>query len=457
MNQAPLPRNEQPDDRVAEHSTVSKILYWLAGVSAGDMARLSARTRLKVATLGFVFGLGLVVLVWAWVHVGVTYFGPWGVLVPGLAVPAAMVLGLDRLMAMQPRRLTGELAAYNQVEPPGEAAARKSQHSARIGIAVVFSAVTVQTLLLSLSQADIQQAHRDSANKANSQLRSTFEQRVQSDYTLNEAALSQRLAELQSERATVVTESAQADAAAKSAEETALQAQSDASREAGGLEGRTTGTGPKYRAQSEIAAYSRAEAVKKRLQTYQLRQRVGAIDQSIKTVNEQRNSLRKSTDASLRAVPEAIKADPTYVAVKAGLFADSSALLRLYLDPDKALGYWALTILGVPFLFAIECLPLLGLSMYGSSPYDVYRMAQNRAEAAGSVAEAELLIARRHATMPPVGVAYPRHAGGLGTAAAGGFAAPGGAAAPGQPAPGVQANEKTAEAASAGQPQETGG
>ena len=460
MYQAPLDKDQQADNRIADLSTSSKILYWFAGVSAEDMARLSTRTRLKLAALGLAFVIGLIVLVFAWVHVGHTYFGWIGVIVPGLAVPAAMILGLDRLIAMQPRRLTGELAAYNQVEQPGEADARKTQRRARMATALVFSAITVYTLLLSMSQDSIQHAQREASSRANAQLRSVFEQRIQAAHALSDGALAQRLTDLQTERATLVTASSQADAAAKTADAAALKAQNDASREAGGLDGRDTGTGPKYRAQREIEAYQNAEAAKQQLKVNVLRQRIDAIDRSITSTNAERNSLKSSTDASLRGVPQAIMADPTYVRVKSGLFADSSAFIRLYADPEEGPGHWLLTLLLAPFLFALECVPLLALALYGSSAYDVFRMAESRAEAAGAVAAAEMLIARRRAAMPPVGVAYPRYA-----ARAAGPTGAEATAATEQPAAQAQVDANAAAnpdnhadgAASAGNPQKANG
>ena len=90
-------------------------LQRLAGAAAEDMAFLDERTRMQYTALGTVFALNFVFLCAAWMKVGYVYLGPVGLLVPGLALPALMVLGLDRVAAMRPRPLEGDLAALGMI------------------------------------------------------------------------------------------------------------------------------------------------------------------------------------------------------------------------------------------------------------------------------------------------------------------------------------------------------
>lgn len=397
------------DDRRRRPATLMRrCAFALVGASPDDLSRLSDRTQLKLAALGLAFGIGLVLLLAAWIHVGWTYFGWFGVLVPGVAVPMAMVLGLDRLIAMQTRPLRAELAPYNPPVTPEEAAERRNQKLVRLVMAMVFSAITTYTLLLSFSQDGIRQSQRNAANAANAQLRQTHEQRLNTEHDLRDSMLEKRLQDLQDERSQLSMSLAEADAAAKSSDKSALQARDEAAQEAGGLAGKATGYGPRYKAQRDIEAHHQAAAAQQSSRALQLRQRIDQLDREVTGLQQQRATLRAQTDLAMAAVPESIRSDPKYAPVKSGLFADSSAFIHLYSDPDEGTGHWVMTLLLTPFLFCLEMLPLLALALYGSSPLDVLRIAENRAEAAGVAAEAELLIARRRAALNPVGLAYPR-------------------------------------------------
>ena len=79
----------------------------------------------------------------AWIKVGFTYFGNVGIFVPGLVVPALFVLGIDRLVAMGPRRLDGELAPYS----PAPARNARSQRLLRIGTALAIATMGAGSIL----------------------------------------------------------------------------------------------------------------------------------------------------------------------------------------------------------------------------------------------------------------------------------------------------------------------
>lgn len=382
-------------------------LHVLAGAAPEDMARLGQRARMQYATLGLVFLLNFVVLLGVWIKVGVAYFGVTGVLIPGIALPALFVIGLDRLAAMRPRVLTDELAGFNL----------ESQHRnrwelrLRVAMAVTLSALTTFTFMLSLARDPIHEQQNLDAREANRPLRDDLTERLRSAHAMRVGQLSGQEQRLLQERKVLQD---QADVAAQElsrAEALARQARDRAAIEAGGLQNRLQGMGPRFRAESQLAEQNEASAQVLRQQLHEAQAKRPPVDRELAEVQASALAAQAGLERGLARLDEHMRLDQRYVAPRRGLFADATAFIRLYSDPKEGAGQLVTTLLLGGVLFTVECAALLGLALNPSSPLDVLRLADNREQAARIVAESEIAIARTSAAAP---AAFVRELGGEG-------------------------------------------
>jgi hypothetical protein len=363
-------------------------LHIMAGASPQDMARLDQRASIQYATLGLVMLAGFVLLAAAWIKVGVLYFGPVGVLVPGLIVPTIFVLGIDRLVAMSPRRLHGELEPYSPQPHPW----RNVELLFRVGSAVVLSTLSIMTLFLALSTESIQRLQAADARQANQALRSDLVDRIESEHRLKTEQANARQAQLQADLQASQAQHAQLITDMTEAERHARQSRDDAALEMGGLAGRVEGRGPRFQARERLAEQNEQSAQ--------------ALRQRIELAAAERTRLQRDLDAARDAAAAAIEernrrlatlnvqinADARHVRVASGIFADFATLLRLFKDPVEGPGYVWLGLVSFAVLFCLEMCPLLAMALNPSSPLDVLRIARNRELAADLVTGSELAV-----------------------------------------------------------------
>lgn len=379
---------------------VRNLLYVLAGAAPQDIARLEQRTGMQYGTLGAVFLLNLVILSGAWIAVGTTYFGAIGVLVPGLAVPAMFVLGLDRLVAMRGRRLTGELAGFNLPEAAGP----NWEPALRVAMALALASLTTMTFLMSQSRDSIHELQNQDARQSNRAMRQELTERIDAAYeqrASQQQAREERLAlDRQEQQARLESLTQQLS----SIEARARRARDEAAMESGGLDNRVRGNGPRHAAQMQLANQNEAAA-----QDLRARQRATAAarqatDKEIAELAGAANANLAERNQAMARLDDAMKADQRYVAPRRGLFADATAFVRLYADPTEAAGRWLFTVFAVAVMFALESAALLALALNPSSPLDVLRMARNRETASAIVAESEIAVARTRAAAAPIHV-----------------------------------------------------
>ena len=374
------------------------MLHVVAGAAPQDLVQLDQRASMQYATLGLAFLLNLVILLAAWIKVGVAYFGAVGVLVPGTVVPCLFVLGLDRLVAMRGRRLTGELAGFNLQDVQR----RSREPVLRLAMAVALSGLTTFTFLLTLSTDSIRQRQNEDARVTNQPLRQELTERVQASYSQRTAQIQAREQRLQQERAAQQTQAEVIVQDLAQVETRARQSRDYAAMEAGGLDNRLTGTGPRFRAQMQLALQNDQAAATLRMQLRQAEGRRQAAEKELVDSSAAAATALADRNRGLVNLDEDIRLDDRYVAPRRGLFADATAFVRLYSDPQEALGRWLLTLLTASVLFTLECAALLALALNPSSPLDVLRMARHREQAARVVAESETLIARARAAGAPI-------------------------------------------------------
>lgn len=370
------------------------LLQSTAGASQQDLARLDERAGMQYATLGLAFVLNLVILSAAWIKVGLHYFGALGVLVPGLAVPALFVLGLDRLVAMRGRPLKGELAGYNL--PGGHGS--KWEPRLRLVMALALASLTTFTFLLTLSTDSIRQRQQEDSRVANQALRQELTERIQATHTLRLSQAQSREQQLLHERLRLTQQLDTVTHQVVDAEAVARNARTQASMEAGGLENRLRGAGPRFQAQMQISLQNEQTSAALREQHRQTQLTRNATDQELATLRNAATTALNERNQALVNLDEDLRLDARYVSPRRGLFSDATAFVRLYADPTESLGRWFVTVLCVSVLFALEASALLALAINPSSPLDVLRMARHREQAAKFVAESEIAVASARAS-----------------------------------------------------------
>ena len=118
---------------------------------------------------------------------------------------------------------------------------------------------------------------------------------------------------------------------------------------------------------------------------------------------EQQGTVATRTHyGTIEGVEAAVIQDPRYAQRLGGLFADVTVFLQSYGNPAESWGRILVTLLLTGMLLCAELAPLLAVSFVGSTPFDVDRIAQARADAARFVAQAEIDIARAYSASPLV-------------------------------------------------------
>lgn len=380
---------------------VQDLLHCMAGAAPQLLARLDDQVRMQYATLGLVFLLNLLILVAVWIKVGVAYFGAVGVLVPGIAVPCLFVLGLDRLVAMRRRTLKDELAGFNL---PGSTSRLGLEPVLRVAMAVALSALTTFTFLMSQSTDSIRHLQNEDARLANQGLRQDLTERALTTHSLRAGQSQAREQQLLADRKALQAQIEATQADLVQIESRARQSRDMASMEAGGLDRRPQGMGVKFHAATEMALHNEQAAADLRARLRQVQAQRESADKELAEVRGAADGAMSERNRSMGQLDEDMRLDSRFVTARRGLFADATAFVRLYADPQEAVGRWLLSILLVAVMFALECASLLALAMNPSSPMDVLRMATSREQAARAVAESEIAVAREAARSPAIEV-----------------------------------------------------
>jgi hypothetical protein len=397
----PTPNLNQPRSARTLMGGLRDALHLAAGVGQQEMAQLNQSCSIQYATLGLVFALNYVLLAAAWIKVGWAYWGAVGVFVPGLAVPTLFILGVDRLVAMRSRPLSGELAAYS---PPGSAG-MKLEPLLRVCMAVALSSLTTLTFMMSASAPSIAKLHARDAVLANANLRNELEARVEGQYLLATTQAQAREEVAEAERKSQQT---RAESLAVRLEEVQLavrQARDGAAMEAGGLGTRLQGKGPRWEAQQQLALQNEQSAADLSMQLRQARNARQAAQADLAQARADATLALDKRNNDLADLDYRVKIDPRYTAPVNGLFADAAAFLRLFSDPQVGSGFWLMAVLGGPVMLVLETASLIALALNPASPLDVLRTASRRRLAAEIVARYEVAVAQARARMgSPVGV-----------------------------------------------------
>lgn len=386
-------------------SLPSRLCWWFAGVAREDMQHMPERTRLQYATIGLVVALNLLLLMAVWTKVGLRYFGPIGLL-PGLVVPALFALGLDRLIGMRRRPLTGELA---DLEPAGPAP-RSREPVLRLLFALAFSLLTTFTFMLDLSARSIEVAQVAAAASANQALRQDYEGQARVPADAAQAQRQARLAQIEADHSALAGRQPSLQAVQDQTAAQARNARDEAAAESGGLGTRLEGEGPRFRARQLLAAQNEQAAQEAQQALAGIALQRAALDQEAATIRQADQQAGATLAAALASVNARMAQDPRFQRMGQGLFSDATTFVKLYGDPLEGPGRWLLTALLLPVLMALECAALLAFAVNPVSPVEVLRMAGNKSAAAAIVAQCAVDVASarsRHAAVRVMPAAAP--------------------------------------------------
>lgn len=373
------------------------LFWWMAGAHPDMLGRLANPAQMFYTALGMVFALNYGLLLAAWITVGIHYFGKVGIVVPGILAPS-LFLALDRLIAMRPRRLTGEFRAYDQLnENP-----RPSELFGRIAMALTLCAATTFTFQLDQAASQIAERAAIRANKANQHLRAQYEKRIADEYDARARQINTAEKLLQAEYDTKKNEYELANAALNEADAKLQAALTEAASEAGGLGRRIIGEGPRFRAQTQIARLQQDAVSAESARIAQLESALRKSGDKLNLVKA--DATRAAAEKSLRMQEVAGKMidDPDYVQPLHGMYADATMFLQLFSDPDQGPGVWIFSAIMGGCLLTFELGALLALLLLPSTSYDLRKFIVNRLEASKMVAAAEIELINHNASLPPV-------------------------------------------------------
>ena len=359
------------------------MLIWFTGMPASAVMAHRMDVQMRYTAAGFVLVTWYVFMLIVWCKTGLHFFGTGGALASAL-VPSIM-LAIDRMVISQPRNPGGELAAYaiDALKP------KKWEYAMRVAVALVFSAVTTFTFLITEGQADIQAGQKRDQQLANATLRAEIVARIESQISERTRTVVARSTDLDAEAKILREDYADSRKQAGEAEVQFSGAQYNVAAELGGIEGRSQGEGARHDAYKLVATQSKDIAFRARARENRSRELLVKVQVEQQALNKERERIAKDRASALGNVDGDLQEDERFVARKRGLFADATTLVKLYGDKDLGSGM-ILTNVGVSmFLLVIELAPLLALAFLATTVFDVERIADNRADASRIVADLE--------------------------------------------------------------------
>ena len=143
-----------------------------------------------------------------------------------------------------------------------------------------------------------------------------------------------------------------------------------------------------------LADLSAATAAEAQQRQADLEARRAVLDHEGASLRADALAAEASRHAGFAVIDARMRADSRYVAPAHGLFADATAFIRLFADPDEGLGRWLLAVLLFAVLMSLDCAALIGLSINPQSPLDVLRANDDRVTVARLLTVAEVEQAR---------------------------------------------------------------
>jgi hypothetical protein len=372
------------------------VLWWIGGSSVDIVAACDPCVRRRHTARGIVFTLNYLFLIGVWTSVGYEYFGPRGIVCPGLIVPSILVLGLGRLIAMQPRRIV----SLNSAGGPAVAAHPRRTWLPRVVIALILSSSTTLSLMMVESRDLIHNSAMEMARSANSSLYNEKTRITQAKFAALEAAHQARVQDLAKERDIENERLANATTALDAANTKLEQAEREASYEQGGLDSRRSGKGTRYHAWQTLHEHY-SDVVGKESGKQQLAlQNIGRLNVDIDAERRQLGQFGADRQKQLDGLDQAVRSEAGYVAPTQGLFSDATLFLGLYGKSDVGPGMRIVSIIVALFLFVIELSDLIAVSLSPCEITPLVELASIRVTTAKLITDAEIALARSNSSRP---------------------------------------------------------
>ncbi|MCC6505041.1 MAG: DUF4407 domain-containing protein [Aquimonas sp.] len=400
-------RNEnprQPPSPLAAETTNSRAeswfnriqhaLIWLTGYPPNLVMSHDEDARSRYTSLGLVVACWFMFMLVVWMDTGLHFMGVGGMIF--FALVPIMLLGIDRLVMGRLRNPDRELEGYSiaQLQP------RRGAILARVGVALVFSQVTTMAFVVAKQKPEIERFQLSEYALANQPLRDEFLRSIGARYdtmrSRNEAAIAERV-----QGRGILVEAVEALGSRVTylsglKSENMMRAQS----EQGGLDGARRGCGPRCLAYIGRANQAESDASVAKQQLDQAQARLTTIDREVSKLREEGDDADRNRAAEIASIDQRLREDPRHVPMPTGLFADSSAFLRMLVDKGVSDGMFWIMVMTTAFLFTLELSPLIASSsgILSSSAVDVDRIATSRSHAAAIVARHEIERVRRPAS-----------------------------------------------------------
>ena len=147
---------------------------------------------------------------------------------------------------------------------------------------------------------------------------------------------------------------------------------------------------PLQTAQMRLADLPGAAAAEAQQRQADLATRRASLDHQGASLRAEVRAAETSRNGGFSEIDARIRDDDRDAAPARGLFADATAFLHLFADPDEGLGRWLLEVLLFAVLMSLECAALVVLGINPHSPLNVLRANDDRVTAARLLTVAEV-------------------------------------------------------------------
>jgi uncharacterized protein DUF4407 len=347
-------------------NNINYFFWWMAGSDKDCLEVATNRARKLHTALGIAFLVNFVLLMIIWTKVGIHFFGFPGIVL-GLLIPCGLVLGIDRIIAMRPRPLRGELAVYGIRNDRGTI----TETIIRVFLSAVLCIASTFTFQLVQSHSLIAAKAADNANNANRALRQEMVEQIIAVNKKHQDLIAMQEKSKTSHLANLIETQREATNTEHEALTEARNAQGERIAEIAGHGSYAKGDGPKAKGHKKIADLNEAIAAEARRRKEVTTRTINQVSKELLELKTQVMKSESEKNLLLDGVAEKMRTDPRYVAQKSGLFAEATIFVRLFNDPDVAAGIWVTSIMTFGILFVLELIALVALLLTPSSSYDI--------------------------------------------------------------------------------------
>ena len=374
---------------MSQLSQLAKLFIHVAGMPPSTVEKCSDKDKMVLTGLGLLFILNWVVLVAVWIKTATHYFGSLAGVFVGILIPS-LVLCVDRIIAMRPRELTGELESYSI---KGRVIEKPIHLKLRILIAIVFSLFTGFTFMMVQADPLLQNKAVEFAKLKNEPIRAEHLATLENQHSELIAKSETKRSELLTQQSNLNTDIDSEKLALTSIEKDALAARDEQSKECGGVDGRLVTCGPKAYAFGEIAARLEDRSQSKKAEIKQQQEALQVVTDSLATLDANVHTSTSFKNAQVANIDSAIASDTRFQHVARDMFSDATLFFILMWTWPDGIGLMFYSIVTILVLIAIEAAFLIGLAFVPNNTAELASMLEMRQKAAELVVNAEMMKA----------------------------------------------------------------